>query len=83
MKHIIRTSSQLASTIQRERKKAALTQKSLSEKSGLRQATLSKIESGESKVQLQTLLNLLSALNLEIVIQPRSAFKTDDIDKVF
>jgi len=39
----------------------------------LRQATVSRLEAGEPAVQLSTLIAALSALDLELVVRPRSS----------
>jgi HTH-type transcriptional regulator/antitoxin HipB len=52
-----------------------LTQKQLASLAGLRQASISAIESGTPNTKLQTLLIALAALGLEFQITPRS---TDD-----
>jgi HTH-type transcriptional regulator/antitoxin HipB len=66
-----RTSSQLGAVVRRIRKAQGLSQASLGEKVGLRQATISKLESGEANVRLQTLLDAMSALGLEFVVRSR------------
>jgi HTH-type transcriptional regulator/antitoxin HipB len=45
----------------------------------LRQGTISRLEAGEPAMQLRTLLETLSALELEIVIRPRSSMRIEDV----
>ncbi len=72
MSQIARTHKQVGAVIQRYRKKRGLTQGILGEKTKLRQATISALEAGRTGVQLGNLLDILTALDLELVIQPRS-----------
>ena len=48
-----------------------------------RQATVSKVESGEAGTQLGVLIDALAALNLELVIRPRSKASADQIEDLF
>ncbi len=83
MDPIARTSKQIGNALRRRRRQMALTQKDLAAKTNLRQATISGIESGEPGTQLRTLFDLLAALNLEIVIRPRTKASTTDIEDLF
>lgn len=83
MKQTARTAKQLGAIIRRERRKRGLTQAQLGQKIGLRQATISKLEAGEPATQLRTLLDALTALNLEITIDTRGKTSTDDIESLF
>lgn len=83
MEQIARTAKQIGNAIRRERRKGDLTQKQLGSKISLRQATVSKLEAGEPATQLRTLLDALTALNLEIVIRPRTTSSSTDIEDIF
>jgi HTH-type transcriptional regulator / antitoxin HipB len=83
MDTIARTSKQLGATLRRFRRLKGLTQGSLGKKMGARQATVSKIESGEPATQLRVLIDALAALDLELVIRPRTTAAADDIEKMF
>ena len=83
MKQSARTAKQLGAIIRRERRNLGLSQAQLGEKIGLRQATISKLEAGEPATQLRTLLDALSAMNLEIIIDKRGETSTDDIESLF
>lgn len=72
MSHLARSPKQLGSVIQRARKLQKLSQRELGEKAGLWQETISKIETGHSDTKLETLLAVLSALDLELQVAPRS-----------
>lgn len=67
-----RDPKQIGALIRRARKQQALSQQQLSAKTGLRQETISLIETGNSATRIETLLAVLSALDLEFQIAPRS-----------
>jgi HTH-type transcriptional regulator/antitoxin HipB len=69
--HIARNEKQLGAILRRVRKQHALTQSDLGERTQLRQATISRLESGAPAVQLRTVMEILSALKLELVVRPR------------
>jgi HTH-type transcriptional regulator/antitoxin HipB len=48
-----------------------------------RQATVSKLESGETGTQLGVLIDALTALDLELVVRPRTRASSDEIEKLF
>lgn len=50
---------------------------------GARQATVSKLESGEPATQLKILMDALAALDLELVIRPRSKAEPKNIEDIF
>ena len=83
MEQTARTAKQLGNAIRRERRIRDLTQKQLGSKVSLRQATVSKLEAGEPATQLRTLLDVLTALNLEIVIRPRTTTSSSKIEDIF
>jgi HTH-type transcriptional regulator/antitoxin HipB len=58
-------------------------QKDLAEKTGLRQATISRVEAGEPGTQLRTLFDILTALDMEVVVRPRTKASTDKIEDLF
>ncbi len=72
MRAYVRNMAQLRVALKRFRKEKNLTQAKLASDANLRQATISKVESGAETIQLTTIFNLLRALGLEIVIQPKS-----------
>lgn len=72
MTTIVRIPFQIGAAIRRQRKLKGLTQAQLGQKTGLRQATISQLEKGQGGAQLKTLTDVLSALNLELVIQERT-----------
>jgi len=66
-----RTPQQLGTGIRRYRQQRNLTQTQLSEKMHTRQATISKLEAG-GNIQLHVLTAALAALDLELLIRPRT-----------
>jgi HTH-type transcriptional regulator/antitoxin HipB len=80
---IARSEKQLGAILRRARKQAGLTQGALGEQVSLRQATISHLEAGEPAVQLRTVMEVLSALGLELVVRPRSPGRASDIETLF
>lgn len=80
--HIARTEKQLGAILRRLRKQAGLTQAAVGERTHLRQATISRLEAGEPALQLRTLMETLAALDLELVVRPRSR-RSADIEDLF
>lgn len=76
---IARLPKQLGAAIRRERRRQRLTQKQLSDKTRIRQATISLLESGECSAQLDTLLRILSALDMELVVRERTKADWDKL----
>ena len=83
MEQIARTPKQIGEALRRSRRSAGVTQISVAERADLRQATISTIEAGSPGVKLETLCDLLAALNLGIVIRPRSQGASIDIGEIF
>ncbi|MFV8836691.1 helix-turn-helix transcriptional regulator [Aquisalimonas sp. APHAB1-3] len=73
MTDLARTPEQVGNLIRRARKRQGLTQAVLGEKAGLRQETISLIETGNPATRLETLLVVLAALDLELRVTPRSS----------
>jgi HTH-type transcriptional regulator / antitoxin HipB len=82
MEIIARTTEQLGTAVRRIRRARKMTQNMLGQKMHARQATVSKLEAGEPATQLQTLIAALTALELELVIRPRT-MSTEWIDDLF
>ena len=80
MDTIIRTTMQIGDAIKRIRRQRNLTQEALGQKIHARQATISKLEAGEPATQLRILMDTLTALDLELVIQQRSKASPDEIE---
>jgi HTH-type transcriptional regulator/antitoxin HipB len=80
---IARTPKQLGAGIRRYRRQKDLTQSSLGDLMHARQATVSKLESGEPGTQLRILMDALAALGLELVIRPRTKVSPQEIEELF
>ena len=80
---IARSEKQLGAILRRQRKQAGMTQTQLGEKVHMRQATISKLEDGAPATQLRVLITTLAALDLELVIRPRSKSSGDEIEELF
>lgn len=78
-----RTARQLGAIVRRARRSAGLTQSALGQRVGLRQATVSKLEAGEPATRLSTLLDVLTALRLEIVIDERAKASGQNLEDLF
>ena len=83
MVELARNPKQIGNLIQRARKKRGWTQTELGEKSGLRQETISLMETGNPAAKLETVLAVISALGLELRIAPRSSQKPSDLEDIF
>jgi HTH-type transcriptional regulator/antitoxin HipB len=83
MDMIARTTKQIGAAVRRYRRQRKLTQAELGQKVDVRQATISKLEAGEPGTQLRVLVDSLAALDLELLIQPRSKASMKDIEDSF
>jgi len=72
MEQIVRTSKQLGAAIRRHRRSVGLSQAQLGAKTNLRQATISALERGEPGTELRTVIDVMTALGIEIVVRDRS-----------
>lgn len=82
MEPIARTPKQIGAEIRRYRRRKKLSQTELAAKTKLRQATISTLEKGQTGTQLRTLIDILAALELELVIRPRSS-ASEKIEDLF
>lgn len=83
MEQITRTPEQLVAVLRRFRKKRGLSQEALGRQIHMRQATISAIENSATDMRLGTLLDTLAALDLELVVRPRSKGTAQEIEEVF
>lgn len=83
MIELIRSSRQLGNALRRFRRKRGLTQVELAKRAGMRQGTVSQVESGLETVKMKTVMDLLQALDLEFVIQPRTKGSPQEIEEMF
>lgn len=83
MEHIARTPKDIGNALRAARKAKKLTQAELASRSGIWQRTVSTIETNASGAKLDTVFDLLAALDLEIQIVPRSKMKPGELEDIF
>ena len=83
MTDLARTPKQIGNLVRRARKKFGWSQTVMGEKTGLRQETISLIETGNTATKIETILTVLAALNLEFRISPRSKRQASEIEELF
>lgn len=81
MADLARSPEQIGNAIRRARKKRGMNQSELAAKTGLRQAKISHIERGHPAARMETILAVLSALDLEFQIGKRTSFNPYAIAK--
>jgi HTH-type transcriptional regulator/antitoxin HipB len=82
METIARTPLQIGNSIRERRRRQGLTQEQLAAKVGVRQRTISDIESAGT-ARIDTLLRTLGALDLELLVRPRTKGSASDIEAIF
>lgn len=80
---LARDPKQIGNIVRRARKKRGWSQTRLGERAGLRQETVSLIETGHPAAKLETILAVLAALDLEFRIAPRAQGDPADIEILF
>lgn len=80
---IARSGDQLGALITREREAQGLTQAELGDRTSMRQATISALENGRPGSRISTLMEVLAALDLELVVQPRTRGSAEDMEALF
>ncbi|MFO7482821.1 helix-turn-helix domain-containing protein [Oceanibaculum nanhaiense] len=83
MIQLARTPKQIGNLVRRARKQRGWSQTQLGDKAGLRQETISLIETGNPATRLETLLAVLGALDLEFRITARSKADASEIEALF
>ena len=83
MDQIARSPKDVGNALRNARKARKITQAELASLSGIWQRTISTIETGASGAKLDTIFDLLAALDLEIRIVPRSKMKPRDLEDIF
>lgn len=78
-----RTPEQIGEALRRIRKSKDMTQKDVSQRTNLRIATISSLENGDPGTQLRTVMSVMSALDLEFVIQKRDTSDATSIEDIF
>jgi HTH-type transcriptional regulator/antitoxin HipB len=83
MQQIARSSPQIGAAFRRRRKQLKLSQEQVAAQAKLRQATISNLESGGSGTKLETVFDVLAALDLELIVRPRTKGRVADIENLF
>lgn len=83
MDQIARTTKDLGNVLRNARKAQSLTQAELASRAGIWQRTVSNIETGASGAKVDTIFDLLAALDLELHLVPRSKMKPGDLEDIF
>lgn len=83
MDQIARTTEDIGHLLRKARKAKGLTQQELANRAGIWQRTVSNIETGTSEAKLDTVFDLLAALDLEIHVAPRSKMTPGDLEDIF
>lgn len=83
MPDLARNPKQIGNLIRRARKRRGWSQTQLGDRAGLRQETVSLIESGNPATRLDTMLALLAALDLEFRIAPRTVGQASALEDIF
>lgn len=68
---ILNNPKALASYIADQRKQQKLSQATVSDRVGLKQSTISEFENNPDGTKLDTLFRILSALNLDLQVEPK------------
>ncbi|MES2802463.1 MAG: helix-turn-helix transcriptional regulator [Bdellovibrionota bacterium] len=79
----VRSHEQVAHAIKRIRNLYGYSQVDLAKKTGLTQATVSRAENKSRKVEIGTLILILSALNADLVIAPRVKNSNSSLEGLF
>ena len=82
METIARTPLQLGNYIRRRQRELGLTQEKLAAKVGVRQRTISDLERSAA-ARVDTVLRTLAALDLELVVRPRTKGSPREIERLF
>lgn len=82
METIARTPRQLGNYIRERRHELGLTQEELAAKIGVRQRTISQLETSAA-ARTATVLSALAALDLELLIRPRTKSSAKEIEALF
>lgn len=83
MSDLARTPAQIGNSIRRVRKALGWSQSELGSRAGLRQETISLIETGNPATRIDTLLAVIGALDLELRLAPRSKGTAASIEDAF
>lgn len=83
MSTLSRTPIQIGHVIRRKRQQLKLSQSELAERTGLRQSTISTLETSSQDSKISTLCAILPVLNLDIIFAERQPASMDDFEDIF
>ena len=83
MDQIARTTKDLGNVLRQARKAKNLTQADLAARAGIWQRTVSNIETSASGAKIDTIFDLLAALDLELHIVHRSKMTPGELEDIF
>lgn len=83
MSDLARTPIQIGNSVRRARKALGWSQTELGHRAGLRQETISLIETGNPAARIDTILAVIAALDLEFRLSPRSKGTASSIEDAF
>lgn len=83
LQNFVRIPRDLGHAIRLARREKNWTQADLGTRSGVWQETISKVEAVRGGTKLDTILELLAALDLELLVSTRSKGSTSDFDNIF
>lgn len=83
MNEMARNTRQLGAVIQRARKQRGWSQGQLAERAGIRQSTVSLIETDDTSARAETIFAILAALDLEMKVVARSKGAATDLADIF
>jgi HTH-type transcriptional regulator/antitoxin HipB len=83
MSDLARTPAQIGNGVRRARKALGWSQAELGNRAGLRQETISLIETGNPAARIDTILAVIAALDLEFRLAPRSKGTAASIEDAF
>lgn len=81
MNQVAVTPKSLGQILTRARKKKKLSQDIVSKKTTIGQKTISFAEQGSPGTKIETIFSILSALDLEMVIQPKEGIDKENTDE--
>lgn len=82
MDQLARTPRQIGAILRRQRGLMKLSQTELAERAGLRQELISGVESGKPGTRIETICDLFAALDLDLLVAPRSRSSAKDIEDI-
>ncbi len=80
---LARSGPDIGAALRRRRRALKLTQAQVAERAGMKQSTVSSAEAGGPGTKLQTVIDLMAVLELEVIIQPRSSARSASIEDIF